>query len=601
MLLAQSGKTVADLNRNSTQGQLFRKHGVRGGQELTRILALPRRKWETDPQVNELVALLTKFCKTPNGTRTLRPGQAVALQELHDFNSSLCASELGSGKTDVGFLAPVIKKSKRPLFLGPAKLLGKYNDRHELLQLGKTEREFKKLAEQWVGHDNWHFLSYEKLSRTKQSDYLERLQPDLIVLEEAHRLKNWTSGRTKKVRHYLDAHPETLVVVLTGSLKRRSLLECAHLAEWSMRELSPIVRRQSKFFGELDEHRRALDLNTREQDAMSVGVLEQFAPGGDLQAVRDAYTLYRQETPGWVTVTGSGLDCSLILEGVRIDNYPKHVDDKFTALRESYETPDGESFVEPKQLWRFLEMCSMGYWHRLRPEPPEAWKEAKRNWGRFCRDILSMNRKGLYTPMEVANACAKGLIVDHGIYGRWKEIQPSYNPDNHRTREWFDTTFLNWCVNWLEKEQSPLFTPFVGFGEKLKEVTGLPYFHHSGRDPKFGHIDEFKGGACIASMGSIMEGFNLQDRWHKGCLVGRFTNSAELHQLVGRLHRPGQTEDVEFTLTYGCIEALDGLHRARVEAEQGDNRDHKLLLGDWAVDSLEDAETWEGPRWNKNT
>lgn len=596
LLLAKSGKTVEDLSRNSTVGKLIRSGGVRSGPEFQRITALPRRKWETDPGIQELITLLTNHCKTPNGTRVLRAGQAVALRELHDFNSCLAASEVGSGKTDIAFLSAVIKDARRPLFLAPAKLLGQYNKAYECTRLGKTEREFKKLSLEWEGNPNWKYLSYEKLSRDKQSDFLDRYEPDLIVAEEAHKIKNVRSGRTKRVKRYMTAHPDTIFIPLTGSLKRRSLLECAHIVEWAMREYSPIPR--TKFYGELDEWRRALDLNTREQDAVDVGVLTAFAPGGDLQAIRDAYTTYRQETPGWVTVVGSGIDCTLMLEGEQVEGYPKHVDDKFEALRESYETPDGESFVEPKQLWQFLERCSLGYWHRLRPEPPEVWKEAKRAWGSFVREILSHNKQHLDTELQVARACARGDIVDHGLYARWKEIRPLYNPDEHRTREWFDDTFLSWCVKWLEKEKSPLFTPAIGLGQKLKEVTGLPYFHEGARDPKFGHIDEYKGGACIASMGAVLEGYNLQDRWNKGCLIGRFSNSSELHQLIGRFHRPGQeADDVEFTFPYGCIETLDALWRARAEASEGDNKQHKLITGDWAVDTLEDAATWEGARW----
>lgn len=599
LLLARSGRTVEDLSRNSTQGRLFRREGVRPGPEFSRIMALPRRVWEEDLDLEFLVQELTAHLKTPTGTRVLRAGQAIALKELYDYGTCLLASELGSGKTDVAFLAAVVLESKRPLFLAPAKLLGKYNAHHECTRLGKTEREFRKLALEWKSGAEWKFLSYEKLSRDKQTDFLERYEPDLIIGEEAHRLSNWRSGRTKRVARCMAAKPDTAFIPLTGSLKRKSLFECAHTSEWALRERSPIPRR-IKHFHELDEWRRALDLGTRDQDKMAAGVLTQFAPGGNLQAIRDAYTLYRQQTPGWVTVTGSGIDTSLSLVGVQIDNYPAHVDAKFQALRESYETPDGEAFVEPKQLWRFLEMSSVGYWHRLRPEPPTVWKDAKRAWGQFVREILSFNEPHLDTEAQVALACSRGKIIDHGLHARWKEIRPMYNPDDHRTREWFDDTFLNWCVKWLEKEQSPLFTPFIGFGEKLKEVTGLPYFHESGYDPDFGPIDEYKGGACIASKGAVMEGFNLQDRWNKGCLIGGFANSLELHQLIGRFHRPGQDADeVEFWFPYGCIETLSALHRACEEAEGGDNKQHKLLLGDFAVDSLEEAEKWSGPRWVK--
>ena len=73
-----------------------------------------------------------------------------------------------------------------------------------------------------------------------------------------------------------------------------------------------------------------------------------------------------------------------------------------------------------------------------------------------------------------------------------------------------------------------------------------------------------------------------------------------LKQLIGRFHRSGQEEDeVEFTFSYGCLETLEALYKARRDAPFADDPYHKLLVGDWLVDSLEDAEEWTGARWEK--
>lgn len=581
-LLARGGKTLEDVSKNSNLSKAARSNGVRRCPEFERIRALPRRVWEDDPDLPALVEALTAEYKTPGGTMKLRPLQAVVLMELHDQGKSLAAAKVSAGKTLISFLAPAVVQSKRPLLLVPAKLVE------------KTKREFRNLAEHWNGCRNIEILSFEKLSLNKWTDFLNRYEPDLIIADEAHKLKSLKSARTKRLKRFMKEHPETVFLPLSGTLAKKSLLDYAHISEWALKEMSPVPRT----WGSLDEWRRALDDTVRDGDRMPLGMLLEFG-GPELQDVRDGYAKWRAQTPGWVSVTSSQVDCSLLIEGHKFDAFPPHVDEKFRALRESYQTPDGETFTEPQKLWQYLRQCSLGFWYRLDPKPPEEWKLARKAWGQFCRDIIGQGREGLDTELQVALACSQGKVRDSGLHARWKEVRPIYDPEKNKHIEWFDYSAVDFIEKWLREEKGLIATPFIALGQELRK-RGWPYFHAQATDPKFGSINTFAGGPAAISAESVKEGFNLQDRWNKMLIVGGIGDHVLLEQLIGRIHRSGQEADeVEVTFLYSCIETLESLWKARKQAKFADDPEHKLLVGDWMIPDEEEAEAWSGPRWTK--
>lgn len=513
----------------------------------------------------------------------LYPHQATVLAELHDYGRSLAALRVSAGKTLISFLAARVLDASRPLLLVPAKLVD------------KTRREFELLERHFQGV--WpEILSYEKLGTEKWSQYLESFVPDLIIADEAHKLRNLRASRTRRVRRFLEDH-SCVFLPMSGTLARRSVADYAHLSEWALGELSPVPREWS----ELSQWRRALDVVVPPGERLAPGCLSELAANdNNLDAVRIAYAARRNSTPGWISVESSGVDCSLVLSGERYDAFPKHVDDKFTALRASYETPDGLTFEEPTKLHAYLKQCSTGFWYRFDPPPPPDWREARRAWGSFVRATLAHNRQHLDSELQVARACAAGKLQDYGVYRAWTAVRPQYEPNKHRKTEWFDDSVLRWCHQWLQDTNGILFTPFVAIGERMSELYGYPYFAGRGLDRRVGSIETFPGGPCVASIEANREGRNLQDRWHQALVVGGLTDSSAAEQLLGRLHRTGQTADeVEFTFLYGCVEILEGLWSARHEAKFSDDPEHKLLIGDCAWHFLQEVDNWHGPRWQK--
>lgn len=589
LLLRKSGRTVEDLNANSNLGKLFKSHGVRRGPEFDRIKALPTREWESSPQTQELVELLTDAYKTPSGTQTLRPVQAVILQELHDFSGCMGVARVGSGKTLISALAPVVVEASRPLYLGPAKLME------------KTQREFRKLAEHWRIARNYTFLSYEKLSNVKYyAGYLDRLQPDFICCEEGHYLGNAKSTRCKVLGAYLKKHPRTVVLDLTGTWQRNSVKNGAHIADWCLGEYSPLPRS----YVEAEEWSGALDHNVEQR--LSPGVLKEFCSSSNptLDEVRAAFGKRVTSSPGFVTVRSSDCDATLILQGEPFNEYKSGIDKVFTDLRASMETPDGVAFTEPIQLWNYLRQCQCEFHYYYDPPPPQEWRDCRRAWGQFVREALKGgSRFGLLSEWQVANACAQGRLESYGLWDRWKAVKPTYEPEKHRHTSWFGSSAVEHCAGWLSDSEGVLFTPYVAVGEHLQELTGLPYFANLGVDKASGKfIDDHKG-PCIASISANKEGRNLQ-HFNRAMLVGGIGNSNLMEQLLGRLHRSGQPADeVVFDVFFGCIEALSEIHQAKDESAWQKNTAqdefHKLLVADVLLPTLEEAEKFTGPRWSK--
>lgn len=100
-MLEKSKMTKEDLQRHlknpKSKGLLKApKRAVEDSAELRRILELPRRSWEAGAA--EYVDILTKHLRTPQGQQKLRPIQAAALVEAHDWKGMIGSIRVGGGK-----------------------------------------------------------------------------------------------------------------------------------------------------------------------------------------------------------------------------------------------------------------------------------------------------------------------------------------------------------------------------------------------------------------------------------------------------------------------------------------------------------------------
>ena len=206
---------------------VFGHSAVEETPEWQRIKNLPRRIW-TDEAAAALAVEMTRELKTPRGTMSLRPVQAVALYEAMQCGGLFAPIRVGGGKSLITLIMPLVLEAKRPILLLPAALIE------------KTWHERKTLELHWRLPTNLMLLSYEMLGRVNAAERFGYIEPDLIIADECHRLKGKRAGCTRRTVRYMKEHPETKFVALSGTVMKSSLKDFAHIIKWCLKDGAPM-------------------------------------------------------------------------------------------------------------------------------------------------------------------------------------------------------------------------------------------------------------------------------------------------------------------------------------------------------------------------
>lgn len=402
--------------------------------ELTRIAGLRRRVWTTE-EGEEFAERLTHVLKTPQGQMRLRPVQAISLFELAEVGGVFGPQRCGAGKTLLSLLAPSVlqrvkKRAYRPLLVVPAGLLE------------KTERDRRLLAEHWEIASFLKVMSYEWLGRPQAAEALQEYQPDLIILDECHKLKNGRSAVCRRFKRFFQERSRldavlgpggldpVLCIAMSGTVTKRSLFDYAHIMRWCLpashipipwhfQDLmdwadaldekkerkqrdeamtlssakSPVVvdpvsgeeRTKTRFnHGDIDPGELKLFCNTEETAIWDSGLKQ--------RAARLAFRRRLIETPGVVATVESPIDASLLVRGVKIDEVGVAVEDAFEGLRTDWVTPDGVELWDGLEVARKAKELAIGFYYVWRPSPPKEWLEPRKVWAKFVRETLKHSK-----------------------------------------------------------------------------------------------------------------------------------------------------------------------------------------------------------------
>lgn len=555
-------------------------HAVKLNDELRRVERLPRRSWL--PEDAESMAVeLTAALKTPKGEMALRPVQATALAEIGMRGGLFGIIRVGAGKTLISMLAATVAEAKRPALLIPAKLVT------------KTNRDRRLLAYHWQIPE-LRIFTYEWLGRAQAAEALDDYAPDVIICDEAHKLKNKSAAVTRRVSRYMKTNPETKMVVMSGTITKRSLHDYVHLIRWALKTDVPLPEGYNDlelWADALDERKGML----RRADPGALRVLsnaeeDRMWPTNPREWARRAYRRRLIDTAGVVATQETSVDASITVTHVAPPESPA-IDAAFDHLRRAWETPDGWPLADVLQVYRHAREIALGFYYKWEPRPPRAWMDARKAWCAFVRETLSHSRS-LDSELQVKRQHPKApeLLA-------WNAVKDSFKPNT--VPVWLDTSVLDLCAEWLLTNKGILWTEHIHFAERLSQITRVPYFGSGNVGDAEKHTP---GAAMILSIEAGREGLNLQ-AWDTNFIVSPPPNGERWEQLLGRTHRDGQQSDeVFFDVAGFSVEQVEAFWQARRDAEYvaaSLGSPQKLLVADHDVPTVEDVVLRGGGRWRK--
>lgn len=456
--------------------RMFRREGVPDSFELQRIAALPSRAWEhgdcNGATVDELAEMITHAFKKPKGKITLWPRQARVLQELHDYRGAVALIRVGGGKTIITFLAPTVIEAKRPLLVIPAKLRE------------KTKRDFAELRKHFYG-DPPQVISYEQLSREKGAELLEQIKPDLFVFDECHRAKNKNASCVRKVRAWMNAHPNTVVLALSGTITKRSLNDFSHILEWTVGKRRMPVPANAR---DLDDWSRAVDVLSKfeTRPRLAPGALkalygeqeQQIAVKEPLRAARLAVQRRIKETAGIVaSEEGQDVDCSLNVEVRAVEGYGARIEALFAQMARGT-LPNGDPITDSNLTarWAKSRELTSGFYYEWDPKPPAEWLEARRGWKTLAAAVLGRHLRGLESEGAISS-----IVVRMGKEGlqkfgvgkdlaelaeagwlRWVKVRDTFKPNT--VPRWESDRMVQEIAKWASKHKGLIWISEVALG-----------------------------------------------------------------------------------------------------------------------------------------
>ena len=516
--------------------------------ELIRIRDLPVRTEDTG-----LAERMTEVLKTPGGTMTLRPIQALALCEIGIVGGLFGMLRVGAGKTLISLLAPVVGFAKRPLLIVPAKLLS------------KTNRDWGQLQCHWLMNSYLRIVSYEWLGRVQAAEMLNQYEPDLIVADECHKLKNKRAAVTRRVSRYMRARPQTRFVAMSGTVTKRSLYDYAHILRWCLPDPDMPI---PKGMNELELWADALDERkgqTKRADPGALVVLcneeeRDLWQQDSHKAARLAFRRRMTSTPGVVATQESPIDASLEVRMVE-PTFPESLAEAFKRLRYRWETPDGWPIADGLSMFRHARELALGFFYRWNPRPPDEWLDPRREWCAYVRKVLNHSRS-LDSELQVRNAVAKAQEGEGwDLLQAWQDVKDTFEPNTEAV--WLTEDVLQFCSAWMKKNKGIVWVEHTCFGDRLSEISGVSYYAKKGLDRSRRAIEDHPAReALIASVESNAEGRNLQG-WSKNLITSCPPNGLQCEQLMGRTHRDGQEADsVSFDVIVTCAEHVGAFWQA---------------------------------------
>ena len=508
--------------------------------EFDRIENLPKRELSSVVDNEELVEKWNKRTRKEGSSMSLWPIQAAALEEAYLQNGLFGPIGVGAGKTLISLLLPTAMNSKKAVILVPPKLAA------------KTEKEALEYLEHFnIKIDSIEVVKYSFLSSQRGVDILTDLQPDLIIADEAHSLKDYKAARTKRFLKYMKLNPGCRFVALSGTMTNKSVLDYAHLNELALRKNATVPN----MYTERYDWANVLDARPREYT--HPGPMLEWREFGE--SIRSAYLKRMMATKGVIATQESATDVELKLQPIVA---PFHQDqkDQITKLHDTWKIGD-EELTEAMDVARYHSQLASGFyyvWDWPNGVVDEEWQDARLSWAAAVREYLRGSRGGPDTPGLVKNAVLEGKIPElEDVWEVWAKQMHKPQPPTKPIH--VSNYIVEMAKAWANSQEDGIIWYKHRAVAEILHKEGFDVYSPD-RDPT--GVE----GVIVCSIKAHSTGKNLQYQQSNNLLLNVPQAGDVMEQLIGRTHRPGQSKPV--TIAYLKNPYNDGaLEQAMLKAE----------------------------------
>lgn len=523
---------------------------------------------------------MTSKFKKPEGEMNLRPIQSEILYRTYVTQGLLALVGVGEGKTLSSFLLPHVLKTT---VSGVALLIIPANMRAQCL------KDWETYSKHFYLPQKVELRSYEEISTTP--NLLRNINPDFIICDEVHKLKNRKSTRTKRLARYMSERYRSgnpvKFVGLSGTMTSTSLKDFAHIAIWALRERAPVpisYPLMEKWASVLDRDGKP----TKESKASMFPLVKAF--GGD---ERTAFKRRLISAEGVVTSIKSRPNVELILSERKLE-VPAPIVALIKDVNESWQAPNGDELSSAMEKVRILRQLICGFyyfWNWANNDPDKEWLETRSAWNKQVRKYLERAKEGYDSPALVRNAVVRHLSgqaredMPKELLSAFKDWYP------HSTKEpppvgvkWVSDYLIDDVIQWSAQQSEPplIWYEHIAFAARLGRKTGFPVFGQGAASDKL-LLSVQTPIPAIVSARAHSQGKNLQV-WGNQVVANPLSDGARYEQLLGRVHRTGQKRSQVFGTIYTHRVFAAALAQAKLSAryvEETTEQEQRLNYATW--------------------
>lgn len=459
---------------------------------------------------------------------------------------------------------------------------------------GKSSKQ--RLAIAKSGKKGLYIMPYSQLSTKDTDDLLTLIKPEIIIADEAHRIANERSARSRRVSWIIEEYKPECVFV-SGTITSKSVSDYYHLIRSALGNNNPLpnAKALAHEWGAIIDAQQINwsqhpDGHARDSGPGPLLPLLDWArkkfPGETVEestdGFRKAYRLRLTHAPGVVASGEADIGTSITFQNKPVQGYKQSegwdkLNELITKVEDQWLTPNDDEIEHAIHTWKWLNELSAGFYNQLTwptvedyarrrkleeeqayeiLEKAKAYHEGDQVFSKGLRSWLEAFAKPkLDTPLLVRHNISQHGSRDVGteLFELWK-YKESLDFDGRPDR---DSTAIRVCPYKINDA--------VRRAKEFESGAGIIWYHHQevgrwlyevskeqGLDSVF--CPAGKAGnervrdmanrdkILVASITAHGEGKNLQ-HFRDQVFVQWPRSAKAAEQALGRLHRNGQEAD----------------------------------------------------------